>query len=272
MQATVSASQNSENERTIFMLNKAKTLKGYKLNSLDGEIGKVSEFYFDDRHWTIRYLIADTGNWLTGRQVLISPYALVSVNKEEKNITVSLTKEHIENSPSLDRDKPVSQQFEENYYGYYGWPIYWNGPYMWGTGSEIVRDRKKWKEFTKEETGWDPNLRSTGDVTGHDIQATDGDIGHVDDFIIDDETWAIRYLVIDTTNWWPGKKVLVSPRWIESVRWGDSKVLVKLTREAIKQSPEYTEESLLTRDYETGLHGHYKQQGYWAGQAAVMPV
>ena len=114
------------------MLNKAKTLKGYKLDSLDGEIGKVKEFYFDDQHWTIRYLVADTGNWLTGRQVLISPYALVAVNKEEQHIAIDLTKKQIEDSPSLNSDKPVSRQFEEAYYGYYGWPMYWGGPYMWG--------------------------------------------------------------------------------------------------------------------------------------------
>src|SRR5674476_332987 len=114
------------------MLNKAKTLKGYKLLSLDGEIGKVNEFYFDDHHWTIRYLIADTGNWLLERQVLISPYALVAVNKEEQYITINLTKKQIEDSPPLDSDKPVSRQFEEAYYGYYGWPMYSGGLNMWG--------------------------------------------------------------------------------------------------------------------------------------------
>ncbi len=131
------------------MLNKAKTLKGYKLDSLDGEIGKVKEFYFDDQHWAIRYLVADTGNWLTGRQVLISPYALVAVNKEKQNIDINLTKKQIEDSPSLDSDKPVSRQFEDAYYGYYGWPMYWGGPYMWGAYPFIVHDPEKWKEPTQ---------------------------------------------------------------------------------------------------------------------------
>jgi PRC-barrel domain. len=238
------------------MLSKAKTLKGYKLDSLDGEIGKVKEFYFDDRHWTIRYLVADTGNWLTGRQVLISPYALVAVNKEEQHIAIDLTKKQIEDSPSLDSDKPVSRQFEEAYYGYYGWPMYWGGPYMWGSYPYIVRDREKWRKSTQGEKAWDPHLRSTHDVSGHHIQALDGEIGHVEDFIIDDETWAIRYLIIDTRNWWPGKKVLVSP-------WSESKVFVNLSRETIKQSPEYMEESPLTRDYEVKLHRYYDRQGYW---------
>jgi hypothetical protein len=250
------------------MLNKAKTIKGYKLNCLDGEIGKVKEFYFDDHHWTVRYLVADTGNWLTGRQVLISPYALVAVIREEQHIAVDLTKKQIEDSPSLNSDQPVSRQFEEDYRGYFGLPMYSAGPYIWGPSPNIVRDREKWKESAQRKKAWDPHLRSTHEVSGYNIQATDGEIGHVEDFIIDDESWAIRYLIIDTRNWWPGKKVLVSPRWIERVSWSERKVFVNLPRETIKQSPEYTEESLLTRDYETGLHRHYNRQGYWVDESA----
>jgi hypothetical protein len=250
------------------MLSKAKTLKGYKLDSLDGEIGKVKEFYFDDRHWTIRYLVADTGHWLTGRQVLISPYALVAIVREEKHIAVELTKKQIEDSPSLNSDKPVSRQFEEAYCAYYCWPMYWGGPYKWGSYPSIVRDRAKWREFHGEKA-WDAHLRSTRAVSGHHLQAVDGEIGHIEDFIIDDETWTIRYLIINTHNWWPGKKVLVSPQWIERVSWIESQVFVNLSRETIRQSPEYTEESPLTRDYETGLHLHYNRLGYWIDEPAA---
>jgi hypothetical protein len=246
------------------MLNKAKTLQGYKLSSLDGEIGTVKEFYFDDRYWTIRYLVAATGNWLMDRQVLISPYAIVVVNTEEQHIAIDLTKKQIEDSPPLESDKPVSRQFEQAYYGYYGWPSYSDGAYMWGYYPSIVRDREKWRAFAEaEKASWDRNLRSTNYVSGHHIQAADGEIGHVEDFVIDDETWAIRYLIIDTRNWWPGKKVLISPQWIERVSWDESKVFVNLARETVKQSPEYTEKSLLTRDYETMLHRHYNRQAYW---------
>ena len=133
------------------MLNKAKTLTTYKLLSLDGEIGKVNEFYFDDHYWTIRYLIADTGNWLMGRQVLISPHALVTVNKEEQYIAINLTKKQIEDSPSLDTDKPVSLQFEEAYYGYYKWPTYWEGPYMWGFQPNLQFDLNERKDPTQYE-------------------------------------------------------------------------------------------------------------------------
>jgi uncharacterized protein YrrD len=245
------------------MLYSAKTLKGCKLHSLDGEIGSVSEFYFDDHHWTVRYLIADTGGWLTGRKVLISPHALIAVHKEEQYITVALSKQQIEDSPSLGSDKPVSRQYEESYYGYYGWPAYWGGPYMWGPFPYIVHDSKKWIETEPGKLEPDPHLRSTLDVSGHGIHARDGEIGHVEDFIIDDRTWAIRYLVVDTGKWWSGKKVLLSPKWIECVSWEESKVFVNLLQDTIRQAPEYTEESLLTRDYEIGLHQHYKRRGYW---------
>jgi uncharacterized protein YrrD len=251
------------------MLNKAKTLNGYKLNSRDGEIGKVKEFYFDDHYWTIRYLVADTGDWLTGRQVLISPYALGFVNKEEQNITVDLTKKQIEDSPSLDSDKPVSQQFENAYNDFYGWPAYWSDDtHSWGPHPYIERDREKWKTTNQGGKAWDRHLRSTHDVSGHDIQARDGEIGHVEDFYIDDKTWAIRYLIVATRRWWPGKKVLISPKWIERVSWLELKVFVNLTRAAIKESPEYPDESLLTRDYETQLHRHYDRQGYWVDESA----
>ena len=148
--------------------------------------------------------------------------------------------------------------------------MYWDGPYRWGSHSCIVRDREKWKESTQGAKAWDRHLRSTYSVSGHHIQALDGEIGHVEDFIIDDETWAIRYLVIDTRNWWAGKKVLVSPQWIENVSWGERKVFVNLSRQTIKESPAYTEESLLTRDYETALHRHYNRKGYWIDEVAAL--
>ncbi len=241
------------------MLIKIKSLEGYKLSSLDGEIGNVKEFYFDDNYWTIRYLIAETGGWLTGQQVMISPHALISVNQEEKNISVNLTKKQIENSPPLDNDKPVSRQFEDSYYKYYGYPLYWGGAYMWGAYPYIMTDSKNLIESTQSEKTWDSHLRSTYDVKGYAIQAIDGDIGHIVDYIIDDEVWAIRYLIIDTRNWWPGKKVLISPDRIESISWEKREVFVNLMQETIKSSPEYTDDTLIDQDYEKTLDRHYNR-------------
>ncbi len=248
------------------MLINAKKLDGYKLRCIDGEIGSAKEFYFDDHHWTVRYLVVNSGNWLTGRKVLISPYALASANTQEQYIPVNLTKKQIEESPSLDSNKPVSKQFEETYYAYYAWPLYWEGPFMWGNYSTIVRDHEKLNKTSNKGKEWDPNLRSTYEVTGYNIQARDGEIGHVSDFIIDEKTWTIRYLVIDTTNWMPGKKILVSPEWITRVSWSESKVFINLSRLAIKESPEYTESTLIDRYYEEKLHHHYNSKGYWMAE------
>ncbi len=248
------------------MLHKTETLKGYKLQGLDGELGMVEDFYFDDQHWTLRYLVVNTVQWLPGRKVLISPYAVGAVNKEEGTLSVQLTKKQIEGSPSVDTDKPVSRQYEKSYYGYYGWPLYWGGAFAWGPYDTLLRDGPHQGETLPRGEDSDPHLRSAYVVSGFFIQAKDGEIGHVEDFIIDDETWSIRYLAIETRNWWPGKHVLVSPKWIESVSWTDSKVVVGLSREEIRKSPAYRAESLLTRDYEAGLHDHYNRQGYWVGE------
>jgi hypothetical protein len=254
--------------KEIIMLRQANEFKTFKLRARDGDIGNAKEFYFDDQYWTVRYLVADTGGWLSSRRVLISPYALNPANEAERVLPVDLTKKQIQESPSLDSDKPVSRQYEMQYYDYYGWPYYGYGPHLWGATPYIVRDPKAWKETARREEAWDPNLRSTNDVTSHHIQALDGEIGHVEDFIIDDETWSIRYLVVDTKNWWAGKHVLVSPQWIERVSWAESKVFVNLSHETIKRSPEYTQESL-NRDYEIKLHRHYDRNGYWAAEPAA---
>lgn len=252
------------------MLHSESALRGFPLKSRDGEIGSISDFYFDDRHWAIRYLVADTGNWLSHRKVLISPYALGGVSGEAGRIDVDLTQEQIENSPSLDSDKPVSRQFEESYYGYFGWPSYWSGPYVWGAYPLIVRDPAEWTEPTTAESTADPHLRSANDVRGHHVEATDGEIGHVEDFLIDDATWSIRYLVLDTTNWWPGKKVLVSPAWIDRISSPEGTVSFTLDREVIKGAPEYVPGTPLTREFETRLHQHYQRPGYWLHDPASM--
>ena len=252
------------------MLVKAKSLKGYSLKGLDGDIGSAREFFFDARFWAIRYLVANTATWLSGRKVLISPYSLDGVNIAEERVLVLLNRKQIEESPSIDTDEPVSRQYETSYNGYYDLPNYWGGPYMWGSYAHLKLDRTRHIRPVSETIEWDPHLRSTDEVTGYHFVAPDGEIGHVDDFIIDDETWAIRYLVVATKNWWPGKKVLISPKWIESVSWDAREVVIGLTRETIKAAPEYTDESLLTRDYETGLYGHYNREGYWVDELSAV--
>ena len=251
------------------MLLESKELEGLKLNARDGQIGKVREFYFDDERWTVRYLVADTGGWLTGRRVLISPFTLAMPKLDAGIIPVNLSKKEIEESPSIHTDAPVSRQFEQAYYMYYNLPQYWSGPHLWGPSYyPYPADARAIQQVIAgpDDGDGDPHLRSTAEVSTYRIQARDGEVGHVEDFLIDQENWSIRYLVVDTRNWWPGKKVLVSPEWIEEVRWSDSKVFINLSRTAIKSAPEYVDGLGITRDYETQLHRHYRLEGYWTRQ------
>jgi hypothetical protein len=221
------------------MLDGASALKGFKLHCLDGELGSVMTFYFDDRYWTIRYVVANTGDWIEGRQVLISPHALTAVSRERHHISVNLTRKQIESSPSLDSAEPISRRFEKSYHLYFGWPRYWGAPFTWGSTPYIARDDEEQRVDASGEQASDPHLRSTNAVTGYHVAAKDGEIGHVVDFLIDDETWAIRYLVVDTRNWWPGKQVMVAPKWIECLSVDQSKAFVALSRDQVKQSPAY---------------------------------
>jgi hypothetical protein len=248
------------------MLHKVKSLKGYKLHGIDADIGKIDEFYFDDKYWTIRYLVADTGNWLTGTQVLISPFALLKINVEAQSVSIGLTKKQIEESPSLYSDQPVSRQYEASYYEYFGWNAYWEGGNVWGPYISPENSVLMKKEAIRREKTWDPHLYSTRDASKHAIQCTDGEIGHLEDFILDDMSWTIRYLIIDTRNLWPGKKILLSPEWIKSISWNESKVYVDQLRETIRAAPEYTDEMTLTRAYEEDLHRYYNSRGYWADE------
>ena len=257
------------------MLRNVTHLKGFAIRATDGEIGTVDQFYFDDESWAIRYLVVNTGGWLSGRLVLVSPIALRQAEWQSKRLDVALTKKQIENSPPIDTHKPVSRQHEALYSGYYGYPYYWGGPYLWGRTSYPAGLTVRKEAVTKAEVlqaragkeSADSHLRSTNEVKGYHIEAGDGEIGHVADFIIDDETWAIRYLEVDTRNWWPGKKVLVSPQWIEEVSWPVSKVFVHLSRETIKNGPEYFESMPITREYENRLYGYYGRPAYWLQQS-----
>jgi sporulation protein YlmC with PRC-barrel domain len=245
------------------MLIKGKELKGYRLDSKDGTIGSAREFYFDDHYWSIRYLVAKTSGWLSNNKVLLSPYSVTTIDPVTETVSLALTKKQIEDSPSIEEDEPVSLQFEDSYYDYYGYPAYWGGPFMWGYYPYPQRDSTKWSSWDPTRSSWDRHLRSTREVTGYHILASDGEIGHVEDFIIDEETWAIRYLVVATTNFWPGKKILVSPQWITRISFETREVAVDLSRSKIKGSPAYDDASGITREDEVGLYGYYDRDGYW---------
>jgi len=253
------------------MLTNATFLKGLVIHCTDGELGTVEEFYFDDETWGIRYLIVKTGGWLTGREALISPISIIGVDWAAKRLDVALTREQVKNSPDIDTHSPVSRQHEVDLSSYYGYNYYWGGPFLWGPayrplalGALGATAHTSPKGVHKPA---DSHLRSSDAVTGYHVEAKDGEIGHVDGFVIDDEFWSVRYIDVATRNWLPGKKVLVSPAWIERISWLDSNIYAGLFREAIKDAPEYLLARPLTREYENRLYFHYGRPPYWEQEA-----
>jgi sporulation protein YlmC with PRC-barrel domain len=259
------------------MLRDLNELKDYAIHAADGDIGRVDDCYFDDETWTVRYLIVETGNWLSSRKVLISPISIHQPNWAEKTLPVSITKEQVKDSPDIDTDKPVSRQYESLFLGFYGYPMYWGedayaGMAMPGYASYRVppfaAGQQAEFDYAKAEEGKrhrldDTHLRSCNEVDDYHIHAIDGEIGHVVGFLLDDETWSIRYLVVDTSNWWLGHQALIAPQWIESIRWTDRTVNVDLTRQAIKESVPYDRTANLDRQSEIAIFHHYGRVGYW---------
>lgn len=244
------------------MLRNAGDLRGYTLHASDGDIGHVADFYFDDEDWLVRYLVVDTGNWLTGRLVLIPNYAIGEDRWDERKIFVKLTRDQVENAPGIETNRPVTRQYEASLSNYYGYPYYWGGSGLEGMGvypGMLTAPVEGTAADTTEALPTDTHLQSANDVTGYHIKAADGEIGHIEDFILDDENWTIRYIEVDTRNWWPGKKVLLAPRWIESIDWHDGKVSVHLLRQVIQDAPEYDPSQPITRQYEVGLFDYYGQ-------------
>jgi uncharacterized protein YrrD len=222
------------------MLYNTKQLYNSKLIALDGDIGHVKDFYFDDENWVIRYLVADTGSWLMGRLVLLSPHAFGTLSESAKTMEIKLSRKQIQDSPSIELHKPVSRQYEIEYYGYYGWPAYWNGGGMWGvSGYPMPLLKDEVKPYQKYKHRKDKHLRSAQEVSGYDIQSVDGEIGHVSGFMVDDRSWAIRELVVETGRWYSGKEILISPSKVKRIGYEESKVFVSLTKEDIQQTVEH---------------------------------
>jgi hypothetical protein len=228
------------------MLQSIKKLNGDKLGAVDGEIGHVKDFYFDDQNWAIRYLVADTGSWLPGRQVLISPHSLGHLEQAGKVLRVNLTRKQIENSPSIDTRKPVSRQYEEEYYRYYGWPFYWQGDGLWGmSGFPMLELPAKPLPSELAAAGGpqteraDAHLRSTNAVNGYHLRTGDGIVGHVCDFMMDARSWAIEQLVIKTGHRLTGKEVLIPAKKVKRISYEESTVFADMTSEAVEQSPEH---------------------------------
>jgi hypothetical protein len=250
----------------------------------------VRDIYFDDHKWVMRYLIVETGSWLSARKVLISPIAIGQPDWAARVLPVSITQEQVKGSPDIDTDKPVSRQHEMQYLGYYGYPHYWGGDGLWGiraypgamltgvgyagSGADYlvaqandVRAAEAAEE--RHEDNSDPYLRSCNALLRYHIEATDGGMGHVKGLLVDEETWAIRYLIVETSNWWGGHQVLIAPQWIQEISWPHATIDVNLTRQAVKEAPAYDASLPLNRDHEMNLYRHHGRAGYWAEEVRL---
>lgn len=245
------------------MLRNIKNLFGYKIHARDGTIGEVCDFFFDDETWAVRYLVADVETWLLDRKVLISPAAFGQPEWESEYFSVVLTRQQVKNSPDIDTHKPISRQHQIELHNYYGWPLYWHagGPYNIPPVTHIAETEQEKASTRKDER--DSHLRSMREVKNYHIHAIGGEIGHVSDFLVDDKTWVVRYIVVDTGSWLPGKKILIAPLWIDKVRWEESKVYVDLPKEMIKNSPKYDPSIPVNREYEIALYDYYCRPKYW---------
>jgi hypothetical protein len=264
------------------MLRNMKDLQGYSLQATDGIIGDLKDFYFDDQSWGVRYLIVDTGTWLSGRKVLVSPIAITGSMASGKVFLSTLTREQVKNSPDIDTDKPVSRQHELQYLEYYGHPRYWEGVGFagniypsWLTGfesrkngvearSSLPGDTRRVEQINRE-TNANPHLRSCNAVLKYDVHARDGQIGHVEGMLVDEETWSVRYMIVNTSAWWFGHEVLIAPPWISNVSWPDRAVTVDLGRETLKMAPPYDSSVPLDPQLELRIFEHYGRELACAG-------
>jgi uncharacterized protein YrrD len=254
------------------MIRSAKEMKKFEVVATDGQIGSVDDFYFDDERWAIRYLVVDTGRLLSGRRVLISPMSVSRTEWSEQQLLLSISRERVNNSPGIDTHQPVSRRHERDYLDYYGYPYYWGHAGLWGahatpmlpTPEQIARQRARSAAAERKAADQgDTHLRSASEVSGYVIHALDGDLGHVTDVLFDDVSWAARYLVVDTSNWWFGKHVLVAPEWVTDISWSERSVSINVTRQRLKSAPLYDRAEHVDRQWEAAYYRHLQQPGYW---------
>lgn len=249
------------------MLRVGSALMGYTIAATDGHIGSVSDMMFDDRRWTLRWLVVDTGRWLSGRKVLLHPSALRQPDGAMETLPVALTKQQISDSPEFHHELPVSREIEQRLHTHFGWDPFW-GSSLYGAMAMSEEKRphpqpgddepeRVAEEVSEHEPSFDPHLQSFTGMNGYHIEAEDGGIGHVENLLLDDENWTIRYLIVDTRNWWQGKRVLIAPHAVTAIRATEERISVDLTQAAVRSSPEWNPLKTVDEEYAARLHRHY---------------
>lgn len=249
------------------MLNSLKAMQSSDIQASDGRIGHVKDFYFDDHSWTLRYVVADTGNWLPGRLVLLSPESLQAIDASKQSARFDLTTEQIESSPTIETNAPVSRKHEAELARHYGWPTYWSPMAFPAVGYAPIGVAPRAEAAPVDQTPpsepQGPQLRSFDEVRGYGIRATDDEFGQLEDLLVEVETQRLRYMVVDTRKWLPGKTVLAGVHWINEIDWMSRQILLSVTKDQVKEAPSYDESEAITREMEVELHEHYGLPAYW---------
>lgn len=227
-------------------------LKNYTIQASDGDIGSVSEFYFDEEHFYLRYLVVNTENFLFRNLVLVSPISFTNINFEEKIIKLKITKKELEDSPGLDSVDVISRKYEKDYNNHFAWPYYWSaensasaiGPYgmPWGYYNQLGRAPRRTGEVNSDlvRNTDDSNLRSSREVRSYSVKGIGNEeFGHIQGFILDPNTLALKFVIIDTIHFLPSKHVLLRPEWIEEISWESKTVEFSFSKELIKSAPSY---------------------------------
>lgn len=259
------------------MLQNLKNLIGFDVRSMDGDsgdrvAGEIDDFYFDEGQWMIRYFIVSTGNWLKGRSLLLSPSAFEKPDWRSHRMEVNLTKDLMRSSPKLDLAGPLTREQEKELHRHYGWPVYWRAFGLSDASESLARasmlphGQAEKEVVVKKREGGGKRLHSTKNVLGYHVQALDGEMGHIEGFLVEDQGWILRYAVVDLRNWLPGRRVIIAPQWIKDFLWEESKAVVNLKKIRIEESPEYDPAIPIGRAYEEELYGHYGQEKYWGSE------
>lgn len=246
------------------MFRSLKELLGYQLLAKDGHMGKVHNFLFNDEDWKIRYLVVDTGPWILGRKVLISLLALGQPVWASETFPVDLTREQVKSSPDVDLAKPVSRQYEERLFKHYSWPTYWSmGAAIPGPPAYVPQQLfSKQEDQTYKEI--DSHLRSAKELFGYQVNALEGDVGTLTDFIVEDEDWDIRYMVVDISSWLGSEKqILVALEWVSNIDVAREEALIDLSQDAVKFSPAFDPSLPVNRQYEEVIYDYYGRPKYW---------
>ncbi len=254
-------------EEVLNMLYTLNDLEQYTVNAADGYVGKIKDFYFDDRTWKLRYLVVETGIWLKNRKVLLPASAVKLVNKDDKQLSLDMSMYHVKNGPSIERDLSLKPQSEIDYLSYYGYSFYRGATEAHGFDKDA--EAKLAEIFASVDavrrTYGDRHLRSCKEMINYDIEGSDSQVGYLQSMLFDEKDWSVRYLMLNTSNWWLGHQVLLEPQSIRDVSWGDARIYVNMLRQEIQSTPIFDADTLNSLD-EGAAHLHERDDNIFDKQ------